>query len=98
LRRRFIKAETTLFRIRYDTDDRSERDSFLASRDFDWVPVHTLLVPVILSHHLPQVGEKEKAKYQQQLLAATPTLTKEAFAGENYFKVNLGPSTVSDAF
>ncbi|KAI0079949.1 DNA primase large subunit [Panus rudis PR-1116 ss-1] len=39
LRRRFVKAETTLFRIRWETDDRSEKEDFLNSRDFDWLPV-----------------------------------------------------------
>lgn len=39
LRRRFVKAEMALFRIRYDSDDRVEREEFLSSRDFDWIPV-----------------------------------------------------------
>jgi DNA primase large subunit len=39
LRRRFVKAESTLFRIRYDTDDGKERADFLNSRNFDWLPV-----------------------------------------------------------
>jgi DNA primase large subunit len=41
LRRRFVKAETTLFRIRYDTDDKHERDEFLDARNFDWLSVRT---------------------------------------------------------
>jgi len=39
LRRRFVKAETTLFRVRYDSDDTSEKEEFLNSRDFDWIAV-----------------------------------------------------------
>ncbi|KAJ7097988.1 eukaryotic and archaeal DNA primase, large subunit-domain-containing protein [Mycena belliarum] len=39
LRRRFIKAETTLFKVRYETDDTTEREKFLSSRDFNWVAV-----------------------------------------------------------
>jgi DNA primase large subunit len=39
LRRRFLKAECLLFRIRYDTDDTKERAKFLSSRDFDWTEV-----------------------------------------------------------
>jgi DNA primase large subunit len=34
-----VKAETTLFRVRYDGDDTSEKDEFLNSRDFDWIAV-----------------------------------------------------------
>ncbi|KAI0797895.1 DNA primase large subunit [Abortiporus biennis] len=40
LRRRFVKAEMALFRVRYDSDDAIEREEFLNSRDFDWVPVN----------------------------------------------------------
>ncbi|KAK7466967.1 DNA primase subunit pri2 [Stygiomarasmius scandens] len=39
LRRRFIKAESTLFRIRYESDDSKERQQFLDSRDFNWTMV-----------------------------------------------------------
>ncbi|KAK2466981.1 hypothetical protein APHAL10511_001239 [Amanita phalloides] len=38
LRRRFVKAETTLFKIRYDKDQDS-RAGLLLSRNFDWLPV-----------------------------------------------------------
>ncbi|KAF7301856.1 Rsec15 protein [Mycena indigotica] len=52
LRRRFVKAETTLFKIRYETDDSVERQKFLGSRNFNWVAV----------------GDQEKAEHQQSLL------------------------------
>ncbi|KAL0946995.1 hypothetical protein HGRIS_013140 [Hohenbuehelia grisea] len=39
LRRRFVKAESTLFRIRYDGQSQVEREAFLQSRDFDWIAV-----------------------------------------------------------
>ncbi|THU99320.1 DNA primase large subunit [Dendrothele bispora CBS 962.96] len=39
LRRRFVKAESTLFRIRYENDDSMERQQFLDSRDFNWILV-----------------------------------------------------------
>ncbi|KAF8628423.1 hypothetical protein AX15_003944 [Amanita polypyramis BW_CC] len=39
LRRRFVKAETTLFKIRYDTETSDNRAKFLGSRHFDWQPV-----------------------------------------------------------
>lgn len=39
LRRRFVKSELALFRIRFDTDDKDERQDFIRSRDFGWVEV-----------------------------------------------------------
>lgn len=39
LRRRFVKAESTLFRVRYDGDATGERELFLNSRDFNWIAV-----------------------------------------------------------
>ncbi len=39
LRRRFVKAELELFKVRYDDDDTLEREEFLNSREFDWIPV-----------------------------------------------------------
>jgi hypothetical protein len=41
LRRRFVKAETTLFRVRYLDATISERREFLQSRDFDWIQAGT---------------------------------------------------------
>lgn len=34
-----MKAETTLFKLRFETDDTGEKEQFLGSRDFDWVLV-----------------------------------------------------------
>ena len=39
LRKRYVKAETALFRVRYDGDDGKERDEFLKSMKFDWAKV-----------------------------------------------------------
>ena len=39
LRRRFVKAETTLFRVRYANTTITERREFNKSRDFDWTMV-----------------------------------------------------------
>jgi hypothetical protein len=39
LRRRFIKAESTLFKLRYDELSTDDRESFLVSRDFNWIQV-----------------------------------------------------------
>ena len=53
LRRRFIKAETTLFRIRFEDEIASERTSFLQSlkksesNKIDWEEVCTLFINTI---------------------------------------------------
>lgn len=39
LRRRFVKAELALFRVRFETDDREEREDFMRSRNFGWTEV-----------------------------------------------------------
>ncbi|KAF8636647.1 hypothetical protein AX17_003455 [Amanita inopinata Kibby_2008] len=39
LRRRFVKAESTLFKIRYETETAEHRAEFLRTRDFNWLPV-----------------------------------------------------------
>lgn len=58
LRRRFVKAETMLFRLRFETDDAMERELFLRTLNFDWEPV----------------SAEEKMQYREQLLAASPKL------------------------
>ncbi|KAK0459647.1 eukaryotic and archaeal DNA primase, large subunit-domain-containing protein [Desarmillaria tabescens] len=76
LRRRFVKAESTLFKIRYETDDSKERRNFLNSRDFRWIAV----------------DDSEKAMYREQLKAAYQGLKSEsdrqsAFAADTFYKV-----------
>lgn len=39
LRQRFIHAETTLFKIRYNTDDSKDRQAFIDSLNLAWEPV-----------------------------------------------------------
>ncbi|KAF8522232.1 DNA primase large subunit [Hysterangium stoloniferum] len=56
LRRRFVKAEMMLFRVRFETDDHSERESFIQSLNFGWMPV----------------DEEEKKQLQAELVAASP--------------------------
>lgn len=43
LRRRFVKAESTLFKVRYEREIPSERERFLQSRDFNWIEVSSIL-------------------------------------------------------
>ncbi|KAG8217804.1 DNA primase, large subunit [Butyriboletus roseoflavus] len=42
LRRRFVKAETTLFKVRYEMDDKTELAAFLESQRFEWDKVEKL--------------------------------------------------------
>lgn len=42
LRQRFMKAETALFRLRFDSDSAEERQRFLESLNFDWQPVRRI--------------------------------------------------------
>ncbi|KAG6845447.1 hypothetical protein H0H87_009355 [Tephrocybe sp. NHM501043] len=76
LRQRFVKAESTLFRVRYDGDATSERELFLNSRDFNWAAVDAA----------------EKAKYRKELFACfqgskNESVREQAFESEKYFKV-----------
>lgn len=53
LRRRFIKAETTLFKVRYEMDDKTERKAFLDTHEFEWEKVaRRASMPLLaLKHH-----------------------------------------------
>jgi len=42
LRQRFLRAETALFRLRYETDDVAERKSFVESLNFGWEVVRAV--------------------------------------------------------
>ncbi|KAJ3811604.1 DNA primase, large subunit [Lentinula lateritia] len=73
LRRRFIRTETTLFRIRFETDDSNERRAFLDSKDFNWI----------------SVGAEEKERYKEQLkhFISAKTDLDGAFQSEAFYKV-----------
>ncbi|KDN37374.1 DNA primase, large subunit, partial [Tilletiaria anomala UBC 951] len=60
LRRRFVKAETMLFKLRFDADDTREREAFLNSLKLDWQPV----------------SEEEKERLRPQLQSASPRTRK----------------------
>ncbi|KAI5853498.1 eukaryotic and archaeal DNA primase, large subunit-domain-containing protein [Tricharina praecox] len=55
LRRRFSKAETILFKHRFESDDGNERTEFVDSLELDWKPV----------------SNEEKAALSQQLIATS---------------------------
>ncbi|EMD38413.1 hypothetical protein CERSUDRAFT_153258 [Gelatoporia subvermispora B] len=71
LRRRFVKAESALFRTRYDSDDHTERGEFLNSRDFGWI----------------KVQDDERDLYREELAAAAPITKEANADGGNYYKV-----------
>ncbi|KAL2434949.1 putative DNA primase large subunit [Exophiala dermatitidis] len=60
LRRRFARAETMLFKLRFQADDSRERRAFIESLNLSW----------------EVVSEEEKRELGEQLLAATPGLRR----------------------
>lgn len=71
LQRRFVRAENVLFRLRFETDDSTERESFLRTLDLNWEPV----------------SSQEKQTFREELLAATPSLSAAQWESEAFFKV-----------
>ncbi|KAF9567519.1 DNA primase, large subunit [Agrocybe pediades] len=72
LRRRFVKAETTLFKVRYD-EAGPERESFLSSRDFDWLPVDE----EERKQNAKALGEGSKEKYYKVKWTRVPDLVEK---------------------
>jgi DNA primase large subunit len=60
LRRRFVRAETMLFKFRFQKDDSKERRMFIESLNLDWEPV----------------SEEERREVSEQLIGATPGLRR----------------------
>jgi hypothetical protein len=77
-----------LFRVRFETDDRFEREVFINSLKFGWLPVrvHVAGTRRIRSWYA-QVNDEEKEKLKVELLAASPFLG-EKFAEEKFYKVS----------
>ncbi|KXN85454.1 DNA primase large subunit [Leucoagaricus sp. SymC.cos] len=74
LRRRFVKAESVLFRVRYDETSAPDRELFLSSRNFSWIPV----------------SNEEKAEYNDELLSmyhVSKGDRPDAFEKERFYKV-----------
>ncbi|KIM49198.1 hypothetical protein M413DRAFT_438363 [Hebeloma cylindrosporum] len=72
LRRRFVKAESTLFKTRYDDDISGERENFLNSRNFNWI----------------LVDQEEHTKFSTELIAAYQGPKGETDrVSERYYKV-----------
>lgn len=74
LRKRFLAAETILFKLRYNSDDRQERQAFIASLGFDW----------------EFLSVEEKAAMREDLLAGAGVKSHEADAvfAAGFFKVD----------
>ncbi|CAM1510053.1 Fc.00g003880.m01.CDS01 [Cosmosporella sp. VM-42] len=72
LRRRFTRVETTLFRLRFNNDDLSERSAFVANLDLDW---------------WEPVTEEERIQYATELGAMTGGW-KTGIEDDTWFKVD----------
>jgi len=74
LRKRFLAAETILFRLRYNSDDSQERQAFIWSLGFDW----------------EFLSAEEKAGMRGDLLAGAGVKSNEADAvfEAGFFKVD----------
>ncbi|KAI8998534.1 DNA primase large subunit [Trametes punicea] len=73
LRRRFVKAETTLFRLRYSNDDSTEREAFLSSRNFDWV----LATPEEIQELIPSTSSDSPGRYYKVKWTRVPDLVEK---------------------
>ncbi|EKM82746.1 hypothetical protein AGABI1DRAFT_53177 [Agaricus bisporus var. burnettii JB137-S8] len=75
LRRRFVKAESVLFRVRFEQTEIELRKEFLNSRNFNWIAV----------------TQEEKAQYHQELYSMYQSPKQEnradAFKKEKFSKV-----------
>lgn len=61
LQRRFIRTESILFRLRFESDDSAEREYFLSTLDLKWA----------------SVSAREKEEHKEELLAINPWLAKD---------------------
>ncbi|KAK1723849.1 eukaryotic and archaeal DNA primase [Colletotrichum acutatum] len=74
LRRRFTRVETMLFRLRFNSDDMSERAAFVGSLDLDWWEA---------------VTDDEKREYSSELAAMSRGWGKTAATEDDtWFKVD----------
>ena len=72
LRRRFSRVEGALFRLRFQSDDATERHQFVESLNFEW----------------EKVSEDEKRELGQRLLNATPGPRRQEAEEPGWFKVD----------
>jgi DNA primase large subunit len=72
LRRRFARIEGALFKLRFQTDDGREKQSFVESLDFNW----------------EVVSPEEKLQLSQHLMNASPGLKRLEFDEGSWFKVD----------
>ena len=72
LRRRFARIESSLFKLRFQNDDVTERRAFTGSLSLEWDPV----------------SDQERSELASDLLAATPGLKKVDLEEGGWFKVD----------
>lgn len=72
LRRRFSRLESALFKIRFQADDRKERQNFVATLNLNW----------------EVVSEEEKSELGSDILNGTPGLRRQELEEGGLFKVD----------
>ena len=72
LRRRFIRIESALFKLRFQSDDAKERQAFVESLQLDW----------------EVVSEEEKKALSTDLQNSTPGLKRQDVEEGGWFKVD----------
>lgn len=72
LRARFVRAETALFKHRFETDDVAERAAFLSALNLDEIVV----------------SDREKSELAKQLQDCMPWMKDEQIHSETFFKVS----------
>ncbi|RPD66256.1 DNA primase large subunit [Lentinus tigrinus ALCF2SS1-7] len=73
LRRRFVKAETTLFKLRFDVEDTTEKMKFLNSMNFDWV----LASPEEVQEIVPSTSSEQPGRYYKVKWTRVPDLVEK---------------------
>jgi len=71
LRNRFARVESSLFRLRFQSDNVRERQSFIETLNFDW----------------EKVPEEERNRLSSQMTAASPVLKRSEQEDGTWFKV-----------
>lgn len=91
LRARFLKAETSLFRIRWEAETSTARKEFVESLNFGWGVVRSYAFDEAgaSSWTSDQVTPEEKIKYRHQLATANPFggIKEDNIEFEPFFKV-----------
>jgi hypothetical protein len=87
-----------LFRVRYEEENAVDRERFLSSRNFSWIPVSMDFSSLCRIKWQFQVTSEEKMHYQDQLLSMyhkSKNDSLDAFDKEKFYKVRIDLSLSS---